>query len=118
MGFLHPLPVADPSAFAVPSAPPTRPVRYRPGVSELAIRIPVRLGGHPGELVRSDGPNLVWQGDITPTLVADLMRSGSEGPVAVQHPEGDPQPAWIQRLWFDLERGRMIVHLLDRGMVA
>lgn len=87
-------------------------------MNEIQIRTPARLGGHPGELVRTDGRVLVWQGEITPTLLSDLMRSGSCGPLPVQSDGGETRPAWIQRCWFDVERGRMVVHLLDRKMVA
>lgn len=88
------------------------------GVNEFDLRNPVHLGGHPGELVRAEGRTLVWQGEMTPTLLSDLMRSGSAGPIDVQGPDEEPRRAWIQRCWFDLDRGRLVVHLLDRGMVA
>lgn len=87
-------------------------------LSRAPCGTPARLGGHPGELLRSDGRVLVWQGEITPTLLSDLMRSGSGGPVAVEHPQGEPHPVWIQRCWFDVERGHMTVHLVDRRMAA
>ena len=87
-------------------------------MTEPAIHTPARLGGHPGELARADDGTLVWRGEMTPTLLSDLMRAGSEGTVHVRHDRGPEQPVWIQRCWFDLERGRMIVHLLDRGMPA
>lgn len=87
-------------------------------MNDLATRTPARLGGHPGELVHEGDRTLVWQGEITPTLLTDLMRVGSRGPVQVQRGQGPDEEAWIERLWFDVERGRMTVHLLDRRLVA
>lgn len=87
------------------------------------VRTPARLGGHPGELARADDGTLVWHGDLSPDLLTDLMRAGSEGSVRVQPEPGPGRPAvdgpvWIGRCWFDLDRGRMIVHLRDRSMMA
>ena len=87
-------------------------------MSDLSTRTAARLDGHPGELVHESGRTLVWQGPMTPTLLSDLMRAGSEGAVRVQRDRGPDHAAWIQRCWFDLERGSMVVHLLDRRMAA
>lgn len=80
--------------------------------------IAARLDGHPGELVHESGRTLVWRGRMSPTLLAGLMQAGSERPVQVQRDRGPDHAAWIQRCWFDPERERMVVHLLDRRLAA
>lgn len=62
--------------------------------------------------------HLVWQGEITPTLLADLMGSATRGAVEVRPDDGAAYTVWIQRCWFDVARGRMVVHLRERGMAA
>lgn len=83
-----------------------------------APAIHARLGGHPGQLDPGDGHVLTWRGDLTPTMLSDLLRAGSEGPVRMQDAAGTDKPVWIQRCWFDLARGRMVVQVLDRSMAA
>ena len=82
------------------------------------VRTPAHLADHLGELVREDERTLVWRGEITPTLVADLMRSGSRGEVRVQPSDGEGRSVWIQRCWFDVGENRMVVQLRERGLAA
>lgn len=73
------------------------------------------LDTHDGELVdRADAP-LLWLGEMTPQLLADLMRSGSDGSLRVRAPDGDAQEVWIQRCWYDVEEGKMVVQLHERS---
>ncbi len=79
---------------------------------------PARLGGHPGELIRENDA-LLWRGTLTPDLVADLMRGAVAGTVPVQETDAaGASPVVVQRLWFEPERARMVVHLRDRGRMA
>lgn len=87
-------------------------------MSDPEVRIPARLADHGGELVRADGRTLLWYGDMSIDLLAGLMSTASHGPVAVQ-PQGEPSRAvWIQRCWFDMAAGRMVVRLRERGLPA
>lgn len=87
-------------------------------MSTIAPPTPARLGGHPGELDRGDGRVMTWRGELTPTLLSDLMREGSGGPVRMEDVSGAAEPVWIQRCWFDVERGRLVVQLSRRTMIA
>ena len=79
------------------------------------LRTPARLAAHDGELVeRGDGPTL-WLGDMTPTLLAALMRSGSDGAVQVRPDGRDAREVWIQRCWYDVTEGKMAVQLRERS---
>lgn len=79
------------------------------------LRTPARLAAHDGELVeRRDGPAL-WLGDVTPTLLASLMRTGSDGGLRVQPDGAEAREVWIQRCWYDVEEGKMAVQLRERG---
>lgn len=87
-------------------------------VNEPSTSISALLDGHPGELVHASGRTLVWRGRMTPTLLAGLMRAGSERPVRVERERGPEHAAWIQRCWFEPQHGRMVVHLVDRRWAA
>jgi hypothetical protein len=87
-------------------------------VNAPQVRIPARLADHAGELVREGGRTLLWYGEMTADLLAGLMSAGSHGPVHV-HPEGEAaRPVWIQRCWFDVAAGRMVVQLRERTRPA
>lgn len=78
-------------------------------------RTPATLDAHEGELLdRADAP-LLWLGEMTPDLLADLMRSGSHGAVRVRSVDGEAQEVWIQRCWYDVEEGKMVVQLHERS---
>lgn len=98
--------------------PPGGAPGYREAVNEPKVRTPAHLADHPGELVREDDRTLVWQGEISAGLLANLMRSGSEGEVQVRPADGAALAVWIQRCWFDVGRGRMVVQLRERGLAA
>ncbi len=90
-------------------------VRYRRGVSLPDSRTPATLDAHDGELLdRADAP-LLWLGEMTPQLLADLMRSGSHGAVRVRALDGEAHDVWIQRCWYDVEEGKMVVQLHQRS---
>jgi hypothetical protein len=87
-------------------------------VNDPEVRIPARLADHGGELVRDGGRSLHWHGEMTVELLAQLMSAASHGPVAVQ-PQGEAaRTVWIQRCWFDVPAGRMVVRLRERGLPA
>lgn len=87
-------------------------------MNEPNVRTTAYLADHEGELVREDDRTLVWLGEMSPVLLADLMRHGARGAVSVRPDGGDARSVWIQRCWFDVEHGRMVVHLLERGLPA
>ena len=77
---------------------------------------PARLVDHDGELIRPHGASLlVWLGTMTPKLLRELMRQGARGAVRVEPSGGEAHDVWIQRCWYDVEHGRMVVHLKERG---
>jgi hypothetical protein len=87
-------------------------------VNEPAVRIPARLADHAGELVEAEGLPSHWHGEMTVELLAHLMSAASHGPVDVQ-PKGEAaRTVWIQRCWFDVPAGRMVVRLRERGLPA
>lgn len=58
---------------------------------------------------------MLWLGDLTPSLLADLMREGASGPLRVQ-PEGSAaRDVWVRQCWYDVEHKRMAVELRERG---
>jgi hypothetical protein len=87
-------------------------------VNDPEVRVPARLADHAGELVHDGGRPLLWYGEMTVELLARLVSAASHGPVDVQ-PQGEAaRTVWIQRCWFDVPAGRMVVRLRERGLPA
>ena len=104
--------------MTVPPGPAATTRRYPERVNTIASRTPARLGGHPGELIRENDA-LLWRGSLTPDLLADLMRGAVAGVVPVQKDDAAAaSTVLVQRLWFEPERDRMVVHLRDRDRMA
>lgn len=81
-------------------------------------RTPARLNGHDGTLVKQEDATLLWQGELDEQLMAALMRIGSERSVRLDGDALGDRRAVVQRCWYDLERGRLVVQLRAPSMSA
>lgn len=57
---------------------------------------------------------VLWLGDLTASLLADLMREGAAGPLRMQPEGSDARDVWIRQCWYDVEEQRMAVELRER----
>lgn len=81
-------------------------------------RTPARLNGHAGTLVEREGASLLWQGELSQDLMTDLMALGSQRSVRLDSASLGERDAMVQRCWYDVERGRLVVQLRAPGMSA
>ena len=99
-GGFHGLSLADLLVQAARNRPdaaaPEATARYRGAVIEPKVRTPAHLADHPGKLVREDDRTLVWQGEISAGLLADLRSQQPRANILEQGgdevPETKPTP--------------------------
>lgn len=81
-------------------------------------RTPARLNGHVGTLVEREDASLLWQGELSQDLMTDLMTLGSCRAVRIDSERLGDRDVMVQRCWYDVEQGRLVVQLRPQGMRA
>lgn len=79
---------------------------------------PARLNGHEGLLLEQQADGMLWQGTLSGPMLAELLSAASSGSVELDADAGGVRTAVVQRCWFDVEAGRLLIALRDHGLHA